>query len=262
MAYLFDSVTLFGLVDNCIVVALVYGCTLILRKEAALRILAVLTAIIAAEFAATKLGLTATASFFHVILSSAPVILAIIFQSDLKRALFSFWKRHKATEADSPELTATVDELSKGLTELAERRIGALIVIIRQMSIDHLVQIGTEIDAKVTSELLNSIFLPYSPIHDGAVIIQRDKITSAGCFLPLSQNPDIAKRFGTRHRAALGISEQTDVLVLVVSEESGKISIVHEGKITYDADPAEIRRLSRKAIEGRRAPRAAAPQEH
>jgi len=262
MASLFDSVTLTGLFDKILVIGLVYGCTLILRKEAALRLLSVLTALFLAGFAAEKLELTATASFFHLLLSSAPVILAIIFQSDIKRALFSFWKRHTAKDGENLDVTTTVDELAKGLHELAERRIGALIVIIRQMSIDHLIQVGTEIDAKVTSELLNSIFLPYSPIHDGAVIIQREKITSAGCFLPLSQNPDIAKRFGTRHRAALGISEQTDVLVLVVSEETGKISIVHEGKITYDADPAEIRRLSRKAIEGRRAPRVTNQPEH
>ena len=262
MAPLFDSVTPLGLFDKLLVAGLVYGCTLILKREDALRLLAILTALYVAEFSSKVLGLTATASFFQLLLFSVPVILAIIFQSDIKRALFSFWKRHKSGENDNLDLTTTVDELSKGLQELADRRIGALIVIIRQMSIDHLVQIGTEIDAKVTSELLNSIFLPYSPIHDGAVIIQRDKITSAGCILPLSQNPDIAKSFGTRHRAALGISEQTDVLVLVVSEETGKISIVHEGKITYDADPAEIRRLSRKAIEGRRAPRVTATQEH
>ena len=262
MAPLFDSVTLPGLFDKLLVVGLVYGCTLILKREAALRLLAVLTALFIAAFGSQALGLTATASFFNLLLSSAPVILTIIFQSDIKRALFSFWKRRSSGEGDNHDVTTTVDELSKGLHELADRRIGALIVIIRQMSIDHLVQVGTEIDAKVTSELLNSIFLPYSPIHDGAVIIQRDKITSAGCFLPLSQNPDIAKSFGTRHRAALGISEQTDVLVLVVSEETGKISIVHEGKITYDADPTEIRRLSRKAIEGRRAPRVTATPEH
>ncbi|MDD2310591.1 MAG: diadenylate cyclase CdaA [Desulfuromonadaceae bacterium] len=261
MASIFDSVTLSGLLDNLIVAVLVYGCTLILRKEAVLRVLAILTAIFAAEFGAKKLGLTSTASFLHLLLFSAPVILAIIFQSDIKRALFSSWNRQKTTVYDNLDLTTTVDELSKGLHELAERRIGALIVLIRQNSINHLVQVGTEIDAKVTSELLNSIFLPYSPIHDGAVIIQRDKIISAGCILPLSQNPDIAKSFGTRHRAALGISEQTDVLVLVVSEETGKISIVHEGKITYDADPAEIRRLSRKAIEGRRVPRVTAAPE-
>ena len=262
MAPLFGSVTALDLFDKLLVAGLVYGCTLILKKEAALRLLAILTVLYVAEFSSKVLGLTGTAFFFQLLLSSAPVILAIIFQSDIKRALFSFWKRHKTGESDNLDRTTTVDELSKGLHELADRRIGALIVIIRQMSIDHLVQIGTEIDAKVTSELLNSIFLPYSPIHDGAVIIQRDKIISAGCILPLSQNPDIAKSFGTRHRAALGISEQTDVLVLVVSEETGKISIVHEGKITYDADPAEIRRLSRKAIEGRRAPRATATPEH
>jgi diadenylate cyclase len=262
MAPLFDSVTLPGLLDKLLVACLVFGCTLILKKEAALRLLVILAALYIAELGSQALGFSSTASFLHLLLSSAPIILAIIFQSDIKRALFSFWKRHKSGESENLDVTTTVDELSKGLHELAERRIGALIVIIRQMSIDHLVQVGTEIDAKVTSELLNSIFLPYSPIHDGAVIIQREKITSAGCFLPLSQNPDIAKSFGTRHRAALGISEQTDVLVLVVSEETGKISIVHEGKITYDADPAEIRRLSRKAIEGRRAPRVTATPEH
>jgi uncharacterized protein (TIGR00159 family) len=262
MAPLFDSVTMLGILDKLIVVGLLYGCSLIFKKEAAFRILAILTALFIAEFGAKIVGFSSTASFFHLLLSSAPVILAIIFQSDIKRALFSFWKRHQPTTGENSDVTTTVDELSKGLTDLAERRIGALIVIIRQMSIDHLIQIGTEIDAKVTSELLNSIFLPYSPIHDGAVIIHREKITSAGCILPLSQNPDIAKSFGTRHRAALGLSEQTDVLVLVVSEETGKISIVHEGKITYDADPAEIRRLSRKAIEGRRAPRANTTPEH
>jgi uncharacterized protein (TIGR00159 family) len=262
MAEFIDSVTLPGLLDKLLVAGLIYGCTLIFKKEAALRILAVLATLIIAEFVFRSLGLASTAAFFQLLLSSAPVILAIIFQSDIKRALFSFWKRHKPGESENADVTTTVDELSKGLHELAERRIGALIVIIRQMSVDHLIQVGTEIDAKVTSELLNSIFLPYSPIHDGAVIIQREKITSAGCILPLSQNPDIAKSFGTRHRAALGISEQTDVLVLVVSEETGKISIVHEGKITYDADPAEIRRLSRKAIEGRRAPRVTVAADH
>ena len=261
MAPLSDSLTLINFLDKLLVAGLICCCALILKKEAAIRLMAVLALLFAAESLARLIGFASTASFFQILLYSSPVILAVIFQSDIKRALFSFWKRHKPEDGTNPDLSTTVDELSKGLHELAERRIGALIVIVRQMSIDHLVQVGTEIDAKVTSELLNSIFLPYSPIHDGAVIIQREKITSAGCFLPLTQNPDIAKSFGTRHRAALGISEQTDVLVLVVSEETGKISIVHDGKITYDADPAEIRRLSRKAIEGKRAPRVQAAVE-
>lgn len=256
MVSFFDSITLSGICDKLLVVGLIYVCMLILRKEAALRLVAIVAALFVAAFGAKQLSLTSTASFFNLLLSFSPIILAIIFQSDIKRVLFSFRKNKKSGVDKNLDLTTTIDELSKGLHELAERRIGALIVIVRQMSIDHLVQIGTELDAKVTSELLNSIFIPYSPIHDGAVIIQGEKITSAGCFLPLSQNPDIAKSFGTRHRAALGISEQTDVLVLVVSEETGKISIVHDGKITYDADPLEIRLLAGKAIEGRRVQRA------
>jgi uncharacterized protein (TIGR00159 family) len=263
MPPLIDSIRLIDICDELLVAGLVFCCALIIRKESALRIMSVLAALYAAETISDAIGLDSTAALFQRLLYSSPIILAVVFQSDVKRALFSFWKSHKPLSGEENNgLASTVDELSKGLHDLAERRIGALIVIVRQMSIDHLVQVGTEIDAKVTSELLNSIFLPYSPIHDGAVIIQREKIISAGCFLPLSLNPDIAKSFGTRHRAALGISEQTDALVLVVSEETGKISIVHDGKITYDADPAEIRRLSRKAIEGKRAPRTAVVTEH
>jgi len=259
MALFSGGITLLDIFDELLVAGLVFCCALIIRKEAATRLMAVLVSLYVAETIAAAIGLDSTASFFKVLLSSSPVILAVVFQSDLKRAIYSFWKRHKpVNDEENNDLTATVDELSKGVHELAERQIGALIVIVRQMSIDHLVQVGTEIDAKVTSELLNSIFLPYSPIHDGAVIIQREKITSAGCILPLSQNPDIAKSFGTRHRAALGLSEQSDALVLVVSEETGKISIVHDGKITYDAELTEIRRVSRRAIEGKRATRTAA----
>jgi len=126
-------------------------------------------------------------------------------------------------------------------------------VLVRRHPVDHLLQVGTDIDAKVTSELLNSIFLPYSPIHDGAVIINKGKITKAGCLLPLSHNPDIAKSFGTRHRAALGLSESTDALVLVVSEETGKISCVHDARITYDIDLADLKRLIRKSLEQQQA---------
>jgi uncharacterized protein (TIGR00159 family) len=258
MTPLFDSITLLELCDNLLVTLLVCCTALMFKKEAALRLLAIIAILSGVQFICIMIGFTSTAAFLQFMISSLPIILAIMFQSDIKRLMFSSLRRTKNALPESPELTETVDELAKGLHEMAERRIGALIVIIRQMSIDHLIQVGTEIDAKVTSELLNSIFLPYSPIHDGAVIIQRDKITRAGCILPLSHNPDISRSFGTRHRAALGLTEQSDALVLVVSEETGKISIVHEGKITYDADPTEIRRLSRKAIEGRRAPRTTA----
>ena len=144
---------------------------------------------------------------------------------------------------------------------MAVKNIGALIVIVRRMPIDHLVAVGTQIDAKLTSELLNSIFLPYSPIHDGAVIISDGKITQAGCLLPLSNNPDISKSFGTRHRAALGLSEQVDAMVIVVSEETGKISMVADSKIYYDVETAEIRRMLKKAFEIKHAAKPLSPGE-
>ncbi len=240
-----------GAVDSLLLTALVFIFSVMIKRELALRLLVIMVMLSAASFVARLSGALPLIRTFDVIICSVPIILAIIFQSDLKRALLSFGKRASGTADQDVDINST-DEIMKGLTELAGRKIGALIVISRQQPIEHLIQVGTDIDAKVTSELLNSIFLPYSPIHDGAVIIHRGKITMAGCLLPLSHNPDIAKSFGTRHRAALGLSEQADALVLVVSEETGKISTVHDGRINYDIDPAELRKGIKRAIENRK----------
>jgi len=119
------------------------------------------------------------------------------------------------------------------------------------MPLDAYSAVGTEIDAKVTSELLTSIFLPYSPIHDGAVIIQRGKITKAGCFLPLAQDPEISKSLGTRHRAAIGLSEVVDAVVIVVSEETGRIAVAIGGGIIRDLDAAGLRKVLKRLLESR-----------
>jgi uncharacterized protein (TIGR00159 family) len=134
---------------------------------------------------------------------------------------------------------------------MASKKIGALIVIERAMTVNHFLAVGTEIDAKVTSELITSIFLPYSPIHDGAVIIQKGKLTKAGCFLPLSQNPEISKSLGSRHRAAIGLSELIDAVVIVVSEETGIISVAVGGRIRRNLDPATLRRFLTRFLDTR-----------
>ena len=256
MPALLDSFTLLDLCDILIVAALIYNFALYLKKEIAVRLLAFLLVFFIAFYFSLFSGFSSTSWLLRNIFSSSLLILAIIFQGDIRRAFLALGRsRVEAHVRD--EVTETVEELTKAVAEMAQKRIGALIVIVRQMPIDHLVEVGTEIDAKVTSELLNSIFLPYSPIHDGAVIIQKGKLTKAGCLLPLSQNPDISKSFGTRHRAALGLSELVDALVMVVSEETGKISLVHEGKINYDIDQPEIRRMLKKALDGKRLPKTA-----
>jgi len=134
---------------------------------------------------------------------------------------------------------------------LTKKKIGALIVIEGEMDVDDFIEVGTEIDAKVTCELITSIFLPYSPIHDGAVIIQKGKLTKAGCFLPLTRNPLISKALGTRHRAAIGLAERTDAIVIVVSEETGKISVAADGRMTYDVDHDLLCKTLKRLLESR-----------
>jgi diadenylate cyclase len=252
MPDLFDSLTLFDLFDILILAVLIYLFARILKKDIAIRLLSVLLTICLASHLANYIGLTNTSLLLNSIVSSFIVLLAIIFQADLRRAFMALGR--KGPEAQEIEQSSeTIEELVKAVTEMAQKNIGALIVISRRMSIDHLLVVGTEIDAKLTSELLNSIFLPYSPIHDGAVIISDGKITMAGCLLPLSKNPDISKSFGTRHRAALGLTELSDAMVIVVSEETGKISIVSDSRIFYDVENIEIRKMLRKALESKSA---------
>jgi diadenylate cyclase len=231
--------------------ALVVACALVIRRDVAMRLLGCMAFLSLLSLSARLAGLSALIRIFDILTASAPVILAVIFQTDLRRTLLALGKRSTAAAEFSGDIE-TVEELLKALREMADRQIGALIVLVRLTPLEHLIHVGTEIDAKVTSELLNSIFLPYSPIHDGAVIIENGKLTKAGCLLPLSQNPDIAKSFGTRHRAALGLSELSDCHVVVVSEETGKISLVHDAKITYDVESGELRRMLKKALGVRR----------
>ena len=240
-------IDLTGISDSIILAALIYLFALLIRRDVALRLLGVMGILVAFSLLARLSRFAPLIRVIDVIVLSMPVVLAIIFQNDLRRALLMLGKRQQQT-ADQTTDDGAVDEVLRALADMASRQIGALIVVVRQQPIEHLIQVGTDIDAKVTSELLNSIFLPYSPIHDGAVILHQSKITRAGCLLPLSHNPDISKSFGTRHRAALGLSELSDALVLVVSEETGKISAVHDSKITYDIATADLKKLLKKAM--------------
>jgi diadenylate cyclase len=182
------------------------------------------------------------------------VVFAIIvlFQADIRRALAHFGRApffryfERAQSADE-----TIEELVATAANLASRRTGAIIVIERQIGLRNYIEGGIPLDALVTYDLMASIFHPGSPLHDGAAIIQGDRVAAAACFLPLSVNPRLGRELGTRHRAALGLTEENDAIAIVVSEETGSISLVRDGKIERGISP-EVLRTELRFIIGRR----------
>lgn len=168
------------------------------------------------------------------------VALPIVFQPELRRALEQLGRGNffgkNSFHLEHSALTKLIPQLTEAVTYMSQNRIGALVVIERAVGLSDYMETGTILDAQVSSLLLNSIFMPNTPLHDGAVVIRQDRIAAAGCFLPLSSNTNLDPKFGTRHRAAVGISEVSDALVVVVSEETGVISLISEGKLTRYLD--------------------------
>ncbi|HHT9134837.1 MAG TPA: diadenylate cyclase CdaA [Candidatus Avalokitesvara rifleensis] len=165
----------------------------------------------------------------------------ILFQPELRRALVRLGENPFLEiffKGESPMLNEVVTAASA----LSKNRLGGLIAIERKVGLDHFVEAGTRLDANISSALINTIFWPGSPLHDGAVIIQEQKIVAAGCLLPLSDNPTMDKTFGTRHRAGLGITEETDAISIIVSEETGVISLAVKGQITSGLDENSLRK--------------------
>jgi len=158
------------------------------------------------------------------------IVIVVIFQHELRSGLARLGQQHLFTiSLGEPEIKALVDEISDALFRMSKRRQGCLIAIEREMKLDMYVESGIIIDGKATSALLQSIFMPGTPLHDGGVVIRGERITASSCLFPLSDNPSVGKTVGTRHRAALGLSEHTDAAIVLVSEQTGEISIAFDG---------------------------------
>jgi diadenylate cyclase len=169
------------------------------------------------------------------------IAVIILFQPEIRRALAQMGETQFFYTLTSAEELKSLEEIIRATIALANRKIGALIAIERETSLKDFVEIGTTLDAKVTKELLLSIFHPTSPIHDGAVVIRGNRVVAAGCFLPITSSPELSKSMGTRHRAGLGLSEETDAVVIIVSEETGNISMVINGKFETHLDMGTLR---------------------
>jgi len=187
------------------------------------------------------------------------IALLIVFQPELRRALEYIGRTKFLTKSivdiEEEEIKNTVGELIEAVGSLSRQKIGALIVIERETKLSEVAETGTQIGGKISSELLINIFIPNTPLHDGAVIIRKNQILAAGCLLPLTDNSNISKALGTRHRAGIGITERSDAMVVIVSEETGGISVAENGKLNRFLDVKKLSEIllhSYKAEENRK----------
>lgn len=234
-------------VDVLIVAFVIYRVAVLIRGTRAMQMVAGLVILGAAYVASQILGLFTLNWLLNSFLGSLIVILVVIFQTDIRRALTRVGSRDFFHLFESRANSAAVaEELVQAATWLSAHRIGALIVLEQGTGLNEYIESGSRIDGHLSADLLETIFMPGSPLHDGAVIGKGDQILAAACLLPLSANPDVSRALGTRHRAAIGLTEETDAYVIVVSEESGTISVAHGGTIARGLEPSALRATLQK----------------
>jgi len=181
-------------------------------------------------------------------LAVSVVALLILFQPELRRALVRIGQQPALRAFFRKGEAHLIREIVEAVSFLARNRIGALIVIVREVGLASYIEEGIRLDAEVSSELLSTIFWPGSPLHDGALVIEHERVRAAGCVLPLSENPNLPTSLGTRHRAGIGITEETDSVAIIVSEETGRISLAVRGQLSDSLEPKMLRKMLQELI--------------
>jgi diadenylate cyclase len=234
-------------VDIILVAIIIYQVVLVLRGTQAVQVLAGLFLLFVAYLVARQLEFFTLEWLLDIIVKSFVLIIIILFQADIRRFLSRMGK--KALAPGGVHAPLTVEEVCEAADTMASRYIGALIVMERYIGLSDFLEGAIKLDALVTKELLVTLFWPHTPTHDGAVILQGDRAVAAGCLMPLSRNPNLDPTLGTRHLAAVGITEQSDALALVVSETSGQISLAQGGKLKRDLTLLQLRQDLRDLLE-------------
>jgi diadenylate cyclase len=242
--------TVTSAIDILVVAILIYQLLLIIRGRRAVHILLGIGILVLIYFVAIWAKLEVVRTILATLAPYTAIALIVMFQSELRRMLARLGRRPflGVTQLERRELT---QEVLLAIAHLAQKRIGALIVLERKLGLRTFVESGVNLDAAVSRDLLCSIFYPGGALHDGAVIIQGDRITAAACFLPLTTNPLLITELGTRHRAALGITEESDCMAVVVSEETGRISIAAFSEIELDVALERVEQLLTGRLERR-----------
>lgn len=240
-----------SLVQVILVGAGIYLILLRVARPRAFRMLTGLVFLVAIYLVAWAAHLTIIQYVLETVFGYGAIAALIIFQPELRSGLARIGRSRLMHGMDDLEESELLDEIVDAVERLTRSSVGAIIVVERSVSLDEFADTGTRLDARVGADLLVSIFSPYSPLHDGAVLIAGDTIFAAGVILPLTQFPVADRALGTRHRAAIGISEETDAIAIVVSEETTQVSIASAGRIERDVDMQRLRRAIAAAIEVR-----------
>ena len=231
-------------IDILLLAVVIYWLLKLTSKTWAMQVLKGLGIILVAAWVMDFLHLAGTAWILNYVLQIGALLIVIIFQPELRRALAKLGRgRIELTPPNVINAQEMVENILKAVLNLSKKRVGALIVFERKTGLKEVIESGTRLSAVISAELLENLFFTNSPLHDGAVIIREDTIEAAGCFLPLSDNKQIGQELGTRHRAALGISEVSDSVTLVISEETGVISVAQDGTLIRYLDSKAIRDL-------------------
>jgi diadenylate cyclase len=250
MASFLANISLVRVIDVLIVWWLIYRLMILIRGTKAVTILRGIGILIVVKLASWYFGLTTISWLTDQIINWGVVALVVIFQPEIRRGLehlgrSSIFKKQLAYE----EETHLITQLDEAIQYMSKRHIGALISIQMETGLEEYIETGIVLDAEVTSQLLINTFIPNTPLHDGAVIIKDNRLAVAAAYLPLSDNPTIPKELGTRHRASVGISEVTDALTIVVSEETGGVSITRNAELLQDLTRDDyLRYLNRQLV--------------
>jgi len=238
---LLDLLTWHDFVDVAVVAILFYNLLLLIRGTRAVQMVTGMFLVAGAYYLAQLGKLVTLEKIIEKFLIFLPFAVIVLFQHEIRRALANFGRGPFLGRAGKQNLEAAQADVVLAATALASRRFGALIVFERREGLRNYAEAGIQIDALLSYDLLLNIFTPDTPLHDGAVIVQGERIAAAACFLPLSTDSELSKEAGSRHRAALGISEETDAVALVVSEETGRLSLAIEGRLEPVADGKALR---------------------
>ncbi|MGE5647271.1 MAG: diadenylate cyclase CdaA [Acidobacteriota bacterium] len=231
LTYWLPKLTFTAVIDILVVAFLIYQLIMVFKGTRAAQVIAGIGVLLAVYVIAVWTGLELLRSVLAIVVPYTAIAVIVLFQSEIRRTLARIGRRRWLGFGGSIQRRESTDDILLALSRLSQQSVGALIVLERDTGLRTFIESGVNLNANLSRDLLLSIFQPGGALHDGAVVVQGDKIAAAACFLPLSMNPVLARKLGTRHRAAIGITEEADCLALVVSEETGRLSVAAFGEL-------------------------------